>query len=159
MNQDNSTSPIYLSYDSHGTLDVLGGKELEPQSNWASGEEMQTIQIQTIHGSLLQQHKVYTIKLITLGGIVDLEVYKGEWEGSDNEAQVSIQQAESWGVDLPATGIADMPRIILSAAHLLLHPRLKGRQTEELKKHQPYLGVFQSLVTGRSLCGGRISTD
>ena len=159
LNQDNSTSPIYLSYDSHGTLDVLGGKEIEPQSNWAAGEEMQNIQIQTIHGSLLQQHRVFTIKLVTLGGIVDLKVYKGEWEGSDNEAQVSIQQAEKWGVDLPATGIADMPRIILSAAHLLLHPRLKGRQTEELKKHQPYLGVFQSLVTGRSLCGGRLSTD
>ena len=135
-------------------MNVFGGEQVNTTSNWGE-ENYQNMNIQTIHGEQSQQHRVLQVKLVTLEGIVDVTAIEGHWQNGETEFQISPEEAEEWQVDPPATEIAQLPRLILSAGHLLLHPKIHVKKTEQLQKVQPYLGIFKSPVTGRLLCAGR----
>ena len=101
------------------------------------------------------------MKILTLRGILKIETVSAQWVDPSEEAQLCPEQAEEAGVVLPVLEDEQgqpLPRIILSAAEILLHPR-QVSTPDHLARLHPKISLFKSRLSNRLLCAGTLGLN
>ena len=156
LGRDGTTQEIVCSFDSHGSKHFLSGSLAENYLH--SKEKSKTFQIDTVTGSQETRREVYNVKLLTLRGRLDLEVVQASWVEAGEEPQLNQEEAERYGVSLPCVEDAQgvpLPRLILSASELQLHPK-EVPCPIGLKNLHPKLNLFRSRLSNQVICGGQL---
>ena len=156
LGRDGTTQEIVCSFDSHGSKHFLSGSLAENYLH--SEEQSKTFQIDTVTGSQETRREVYNVKLLTLRGRLDLEVVQASWVEAGEEPQLNQEEAERYGISLPCVEDAQgapLPRLILSASELQLHPK-EVPCPVGLKNLHPKLNLFRSRLSNQVICGGQL---
>ena len=156
LGRDGTTQEIVCSFDSHGSKHFLSGTL--PENYLHSTEQSKTFQIDTVTGSQEARREVYNVKLLTLKGKLDLEVVQANWVAPGEEPQLGQEEAETYGVSIPCVEDAHgapLPRLILSASELQLHPK-EVPCPVGLKNLHPKLNLYRSRLSNQVLCGGQL---
>ena len=156
LGRDGTTQEIVCSFDSHGSKHFLSGSLSENYLH--SKEQSKTFQIDTVTGSQETRREVYNVKLLTLRGRLDLEVVQASWVEAGEEPQLNQEEAERYGISLPCVEDAQgvpLPRLILSASELQLHPK-EVPCPIGLKNLHPKLNLFRSRLSNQVICGGQL---
>ena len=159
LGQDGTTQLASLSYDTHGSVSFLAGCLSDTYVHSSQGSR--TFQIDTVNGKEYASKEIRKVKILTLKGMLEVETVSAQWVDPSEEAQLCPEQAEKAGVILPVLEDEQgqtLPRIILSAAEILLHPRQISTPAHLAKLH-PKISLFRSRLTNRLLCAGTLGSN
>ena len=158
LGRDNTTSPILISYDTHGSSHHLAGEGLDANLNWSESGESRAVTMSTVTGEVMTQLAVYKMQLLTLTGKVTVTALEGQWPNSQSEPQLESELADLHDITVPNEDQGrgeQLPRLILGCAEVLLHPK-KIRTPEDIASRHPKLGIFRSVLTGNLLACGEL---
>ena len=156
LGRDGQTKQCVVSYDNHGSKTFLSGQLSDDFLH--SEPERRQFQIDTVQGKDVTCRNIYKLQLLTLKGRLELEAVASNWVEPSEEPQLDQATAELHQVHVPEVedqqGEA-LPRIILSAAWIHLHPRAVTPAASMLEIH-PKLGMFRSRLSNRLICAGAL---
>lgn len=156
LGKDGSTQLCVCSFDSHGSKHFLSGKLSDNFLH--SKEQHKRFQIDTVTGTEESKREIFDIRLLTLKGVLHLEAVEASWVDGAEEPQLNTEEADRHGIALPVTedhSGAPLPRLILSASEIQLHPR-EVPCPAELRALHPKINLFRSKLSNQLLCGGQL---
>lgn len=156
LGKDGRTQECVVSYDTHGSKSFLAG---QISDNFIHSEpENRQFQIDTINGKDISSRSIYKVQLLTLNGKLNLEAVGSTWVEAGQEPQLDEETAQQFNIHVPTVENKEgeaLPRIILSAAKIQLHPRAAVPEVGLQERH-PQLGLFRSRLSHRLICGGTL---
>ena len=158
LGQNNDTTCILVSYDSHGSTHHLAGESLNPNFNWSSPGHSKAVTMNTVTGEVLTQLTVYKLQLLTLTGRMTITALEGQWPDSQTEPQLEESLATFHGISLPNEDGEEeetLPRLILGCSEFLLHPK-KIRTPDDIAAKHPKLAIVRSTLSGNLLACGEL---
>ena len=105
-------------------------------------------------------HSTFSVNLLTVVGVLQVQVVEGLWPDSASEPQLPRDLAEEHSIKVPKFEdfSTTLPRLILGAQFVHLFP-FEVRAPAGLKQRHPLLSTFRSRMTRDLLVCGSLASS
>ena len=152
------TFPVLVSFDNHSNTHFLCGPI--PQAfSFAEGGSV-PLAVTTVQGDSQSMHATFSVNLLTVVGVLQVQVVEGIWPDSSSEPQLPRDVAEEHNIKVPKFEdfSTSLPRLILGAEFVHLFP-FEVKPPAGLKQRHPLLSTFRSRMTRDLLVCGSLASS
>ena len=152
------THPILVSFDNHSNTNFYCG-EIPPDFSFSEGGSL-PLAVTTVQGDSQTMHATFSVNLLSLVGILQVQVVEGLWPDSASEPQLQRDVAAQHSIKVPKfEDFPNVPRLILGAQFVHLFP-YEVKTPAGLRQLHPLLSTFRSRLTRDLLvCGSLITSN
>ena len=151
------THPILVSFDNHSNTNFICG-HVPHAFSFAEGGAL-PLAVTTVQGDSQSMHSTFSVNLLTVVGVLQVQVVEGLWPDSASEPQLPRDLAEEHSIKVPKfEDFPTLPRLILGAQFVHLFP-FEIKAPAGLKQRHPLLSTFRSRMTRDLLVCGSLASS
>ena len=151
------TYPILVSFDNHSDTNFYCG-HIPQAFSFSEGGSL-PLAVTTVQGDSQSMHATFSVNLLTVVGVLQVQVVEGLWPDSASEPQLPRDLAEEHSIKVPKfEDFPNVPRLILGAQFVHLFP-FEVRAPAGLKQRHPLLSTFRSRLTRDLLVCGSLASS
>ena len=152
------THPILVSFDNHSNTNFYCG-EIPPDFSLTEGGSI-PLALTTVQGDSQSMHATFSVELLSLVGVLRVQVVEGLWPDSASEPQLQQDVAAAYSIKVPKfEDYPNVPRLILGAQFVHLFP-YEVKTPTGLRQLHPLISTFRSRLTRDLLvCGSLITSN